>query len=214
MRTLSYTRDSLIRDRPYRGPVTESRWDPDAYLESMRAEVPVFDELQERAAAATAGEASALLELGIGTGETARRVLAAHPGAHLTAVDSSPEMLGRAKELFPDADLRLARLEDPLPPGPFDLVYSTLAVHHLDGAGKRDLFQRVAAALVPGGRFVLADVVVPEDPADQQIEIDWVMDLPDTLEDQLDWLRDAGFEATPAWTFKDLAVIVATRRSD
>jgi tRNA (cmo5U34)-methyltransferase len=196
------------------GRVTEWRWDPDAYLESMRTEVPMFDELQERAAATTAGGASELLELGIGTGETARRVLAAHPGAHLTAVDSSPEMLGRAKELFPDADLRLARLEDPLPPGPFDLVYSTLAVHHLDAASKRDLFRRVAAVLRPSGRFVLADVVVPGDPADQQIEIDWVMDLPDTLDDQLEWLREAGFEATPTWTCKDLAVIAATRRSN
>jgi tRNA (cmo5U34)-methyltransferase len=194
--------------------VTEWRWDPDAYLDGMRAEVPMFDELQERAAAATAGDASRLLELGIGTGETARRVIALHPGAHLTAIDSSPEMLGRAKESFPDADLRLARLEDPLPSGPFDVVYSTLVVHHLDRAGKRDLFGRVAAVLAPGGRFVLADVVVPSDPADQQIEIDWVMDLPDPLEDQLQWLRDAGFEATPMWTFKDLAVVEATHPSN
>ena len=198
---------------PYGDRVTQWRWDPDTYVESMRAEVPMFDELQERATAATAGDASALLELGIGTGETARRVLALHPGAHLTAIDSSPEMLARAKELLPDADLRLARLEEPLPPGPFELVYSTLAVHHLDGAGKRDLFGRVAAVLKPGGRFVLADVVVPDDPADQQIEIDWVMDLPDTLDDQLEWLRRAGFEATPTWTSKDLAVVSATRRS-
>jgi tRNA (cmo5U34)-methyltransferase len=194
--------------------VTEWRWDPDAYLDNMHAELPMFDELQERAAAATAGDASRLLELGIGTGETARRVIALHQGAHLTAIDSSPEMLGRAKELFPDADLRLARLEDPLPSGPFDLVYSTLVVHHLDRAGKRDLFERVAAVLAPGGRFVLADVVVPSDPADQQIEIDWVMDLPDPLEDQLQWLRDAGFEATPMWTFKDLAVVSATHPSN
>jgi tRNA (cmo5U34)-methyltransferase len=192
--------------------MTEQRWDPDAYLDSMHAEIPMFDELQQRAAAATAGDASRLLELGVGTGETARRVLALHRDAHLTAIDSSPEMLDRAKELFPDADLRLARLEDPLPSGPFDLVYSTLAVHHLDGAGKRDLFERVAAVLRPARRFVIADVVVPPDPADRQIEIDWVVDLPDTLEDQLRWLRDVGFDATPTWTFKDLAVVSATRR--
>jgi tRNA (cmo5U34)-methyltransferase len=192
--------------------MTQWRWDPETYLDGMRAEIPMFEEFQERAAAATAGEASRLLELGIGTGETARRVLALHPGARLTAVDSSPEMLDRAKESFPDADLRLARLEDSLPQGPFDLVYSTLAVHHLDGARKRDLFQRVAAVLVPGGRFVLADIVVPPNPADRQVEIDWVIDLPDTLEDQLEWLGDAGFDAAPTWTCRDLAVISATRR--
>jgi hypothetical protein len=31
---------------------------------------------------------------------------------------------------------------------------------------KADLFARIAARLRPGGRFVLGDVVVPEDPAD------------------------------------------------
>ena len=190
---------------------TDWSWNPETYLEQMRAEIPGFEELQERAAAATAGEAKRLLELGIGTGETAHRVLALHPGAALTAIDASPEMLGRARESFPGADLRLARLEDPLPEGPFDVVYSTLAVHHLDAAGKRDLFTRVASVLGAGSRFVLADVVVPPDPADQQIEIDGVMDLPDTLADQLEWLRDAGFHATPTWTWKDLAVVSATR---
>jgi SAM-dependent methyltransferase len=66
--------------------------------------------------------------------------------------------------LFAAADLRVSRLEDPLPGGNFDLVVSALAVHHLDGAGKADLFARVAARLRPGGRFVFGDVVVSDDP--------------------------------------------------
>jgi tRNA (cmo5U34)-methyltransferase len=190
--------------------VTEDVWDPDRYGE-VRDEIPGYGELQEQAAGATAGvDARAILELGIGTGETTRRVLAYHSQARLTAIDSSPSMLQRARETYPGADIRLSKLEDPLPEGPFDLVFSALAVHHLDGAGKRDLFGRVHTALRPGGRFVLADVVVPENEADQQIEIDWVMDLPDRLDDQLEWLRDAGFDAEPVWTFKDLAVVSAT----
>ena len=59
----------------------------------------------------------------------------------------------------------------PCPTGPFDLVTSALAVHHLDADGKRDLFARIAAALAPGGRFVLGDVIVPEDPADATIPL-------------------------------------------
>jgi tRNA (cmo5U34)-methyltransferase len=105
--------------------------------------------------------------------------------------------------------LRVARLEDALPEGPFDLVYSALVVHHLDGAGKRDLFRRVAAALRTGGVVVFADVVVPEDPEDQQTPIDGEYDRPDRLDDQLEWLREAGFEATPVWVHRDLAVVRA-----
>lgn len=191
--------------------MTDDVWDPDRYAE-VQEEIPGYGRLQEQAADATAGvDAQAILELGIGTGETTRRVLAHHPHARLTAIDSSPNMLRRAREAYPDSDLRLSKLEDPLPEGPFDLVFSALAVHHLDGAGKRDLFGRVRAALRPGGRFVLADVVVPENEADQQIEIDWVMDLPDRLDDQLEWLRDAGFDTEAVWTFKDLAVVQADR---
>src|SRR5712691_2675869 len=153
-----------------------------------------------------------ILELGIGTGETARRVLARHPGARLVAIDSSPAMLDRARSAFPEADLQLARLEDPLPKGPFDLVYSALVVHHLDGAAKRDLFGRVADVLRPEGVFVLADVVVPDNPEDMQIPINWEMDLPDRVDDQLEWLRDAGFDPDPIWIYKDLAIIRAERQ--
>jgi tRNA (cmo5U34)-methyltransferase len=200
------------RIRTYGEAVTEWHWNPETYLDGMLAEIPSYPELQEQAAAATGGiQVRTILELGIGTGETTRRVLERHPGAKLTAVDSSPEMLERARASYPEADLRLSRLEDPLPDGPFDLVFSALAVHHLDGAAKRDLFRRIAGVVRPGGRFVLADVVVPEREEDQQIEIDWVMDLPDRLDDQLEWLRAVGFEAEPAWTFKDLAVIRAIR---
>jgi tRNA (cmo5U34)-methyltransferase len=60
--------------------------------------------------------------------------------------------------------LRVSRLEDAPPEGNFDLVVSALAVHHLDGAGKADLFARVAVRLRSGGRFVVGDLVVPDDP--------------------------------------------------
>jgi tRNA (cmo5U34)-methyltransferase len=70
----------------------------------------------------------------------------------------------------------VGRLHDPLPEGSFDLVVSALAVHHLDGAGKADLFARVADRLRPGGRFVLGDVVVADDPADAVTPIDGVYD--------------------------------------
>ena len=95
--------------------------------------------------------------------------------------------------------------------GPFDLVLSTLAVHHLDAAGKADLFERVAAVLVPGGRFVLADVVVPERPEEAVIPCTPGYDLPDLVPDQLEWLREAGLEPRVAWERRDLAVLVATR---
>ena len=106
----------------------------------------------------------------------------------------------------------MANLTDPLPAGPFDLVVSALAIHHLDGPQKADLFARIAGVLRPGGRFVLGDVVIPDDPADAVTPLTGGHDQPSTLADQLVWLADAGFAATTAWTERDLVVVRADRR--
>ena len=189
--------------------MSQFHFHPDSYLELMRSEVPAYEELQDVVARATAGiEARRLLELGTGTGETARRVLALHPGAELVGIDASDEMLAIAHATV-GGDLRVARLEEALPEGPFDVVFSALAVHHLDGPGKQDLFARVAAALRPGGRFVLGDVVVPERPEDAIAPLTPEFDLPDSTRDQLEWLQGAGFEATLEWSKQDLAVLRA-----
>jgi tRNA (cmo5U34)-methyltransferase len=185
-------------------------FDPVTYIDMIREEVPAYDEFQDAVADATTGvHVERALELGVGTGETSRRVLAVHPGAELIGIDESAEMLAAAASVVEGADLRVARLEDPLPSGGFDLVVSALAVHHLDGSGKADLFARVADRLRPGGRLVLGDVVVPDDPADVVTPIDGVYDKPSSVADQLAWLDAAGLNARVVWARKDLAVIVA-----
>ncbi len=182
-------------------------WDPESYLELMHEEIPGYEELQDAVATAAAGRD--VLELGTGTGETALRVLARNPGARWTGIDASEPMLMRARDRLPGADLRLARLEEALPDGPFDLTVSVLTVHHLDGPGKRDLFRRVADV---SSSFVLGDLVVPEQPEDAAIFVDWEMDVPSSVPDQLAWLDEAGFDAEAAYVRPDLAVFRARRR--
>ena len=198
--------------------MSEVHFEPEGYLERIRDEVRGYDELQERVAAATLGvDARRILELGVGTGETSQRVLELHPAARLTGFDSSAEMLGRARATLPPERveaLTVSRLEEPLPAaGPFDLVISALAVHHLDAAAKRDLFGRVAEALAPGGRFVLGDVIVPERPEDAEIELTPGFDLPDRVDVQLAWLEAAGLSPRIVWSQRDLVVVVADRIS-
>jgi tRNA (cmo5U34)-methyltransferase len=120
-------------------------------------------------------------------------------------------MLAAARRLLPSerVELRVGRLEGELPTGPFDLVASALCVHHLAGSDKAALFARVRDVLEPGGRFVLADVVVPGDLAEAKTPLTPGYDHPSTVSDQLRWLGDAGFEAMVTWAAEDLAVIVA-----
>jgi tRNA (cmo5U34)-methyltransferase len=200
--------------------VTQYHFDPATYLDMMRDEVPAYERLQDAVASASdgvTGEVARVLDLGTGTGETLAAVLARHGRARALGVDKSPGMLDEARRRLAALDaaggveLVVADLADPLPEGTFDLVVSALAIHHLDGPAKAELFTRIAAALRPGGRFVLGDVVVPSDPADAVTPLTPEHDQPSRLDEHVDWLRAAGFTAAVAWTERDLAVIAADR---
>lgn len=130
-------------------------WKPEIYLERIRAEIPGYDELQDQAVAAVPSSPERVLELGMGTGETTRRLIEAHPEAWVIGLDSSPDMVFRARREYDD--VQLARMEDPLPDGPWDLVISVLSVNQLNDEQRRNLCRQVknqARALVIGDVFV------------------------------------------------------------
>jgi tRNA (cmo5U34)-methyltransferase len=194
--------------------VSQFHFDPATYADLMRAEVPAYARLQEAVAAASTGVAvSSVLDLGTGTGETLAVVLRRHRGSTAVGIDENEAMLDAARTRLDgfSVELRVAQLTEPLPAGPFDLVVSALAIHHVDGPGKAALFARVARVLRPGGRFVLGDVVVPADPADAVTPLTADHDRPSTLADQLRWLADAGLDAVPTWSARDLVVVRADR---
>jgi len=195
---------------------SQYHFDPDTYLAMIREEVPDYDTLQSEigrlVCESNAGDAPRVLDLGGGTGSTSRAVLDARPGARVVLVDENSEMLAVARDFLPAAGIEqtvVADLAEPLPAGPFDLVVSALAVHHLDGAQKRALFASVRDLLASGGRFALADVVVPVEPDDAVTPLSPGYDKPDTEADLLAWLRAAGFRAETVWARRDLAVFVA-----
>jgi tRNA threonylcarbamoyl adenosine modification protein (Sua5/YciO/YrdC/YwlC family) len=207
----------VVREGPVPAAVLEHalmhqfHFDAATYAEVIRADVPAFDRFEDAVAEASGAGARHVLELGTGTGETTRRLLERHLEATVVGIDESVAMLDAARRRLPAerVDLRVSRLEDSLPDGPFDLVVSALCVHHLPGAGKAELFTRIAGVLAPGGRFVLGDVIVPEDPIATRSPLTPGYDHPSPLAEQLTWLRDAGFEARVCWSEGDLVVLAA-----
>jgi tRNA (cmo5U34)-methyltransferase len=138
-------------------------WKPEVYLERIRAEIPGYDNLQDQAMAAIPFPPERVLELGMGTGETTRRLIEAHPDAWVVGLDASPDMVFRARQTYDD--VQLARMEDPLPDGPWDLVISVLSVNQLDDEQRQNLCRQVkgqARSLVIGDVFTekqLTDLV-------------------------------------------------------
>jgi tRNA (cmo5U34)-methyltransferase len=174
----------------------EFSWKPDEYLDLIKEEIPRYEELQDQAIAAIPFAPERVLELGMGTGETTRRLLEAYPDSWVIGLDSSPDMVYRAREMYDD--VQLARIEDPLPDGPWDLVIGVLSIHHLTAEQKRELFRRVrehSRALVIGD-LVRAEV--------QVAPVEEGYDFPETATDLAEW---SGGEVT--WTADDLAVVRA-----
>jgi tRNA (cmo5U34)-methyltransferase len=195
---------------------SQFHFDPETYLGMIRTEVPHYDTLQAEIGTAARGwtgtGAPRVLDLGAGTGSTSAAVLDAQPAARLVLVDENPGMLAAARDVIPAANIEqvvIADLSDPLPGGPFDLVVSALAIHHLDPAAKRALFGAIYDRLGPAGVFALADVVVPEDPAAGVTPLTPDYDKPDRADELLAWLRAAGFRAECTWSAPDLAAFVA-----
>jgi tRNA (cmo5U34)-methyltransferase len=176
--------------------MAQSDWKPDTYPELIRSEVPRYDELQEQAIAAIPFAPERVLELGMGTGETTRRLIEAYPEAWVIGLDASADMVFRAREIYDD--VQLARMEDPLPEGPWDLVIGVLSIHHLRGEQKKNLFRQVREH---ARSFVIGDIVR----ADVEVApIEEGYDFPESASDLAEW---AGGEIV--WEADDLAVVRA-----
>jgi tRNA (cmo5U34)-methyltransferase len=115
-------------------------------------------------------------------------------------------------------DLNDPAWRDALPAGRYDAIVSGLAIHHLPPERKHTLFAELLALLEPGGMFVNMDYVAIDGPLrglfdeemlaaavrddrerggthpEHELDLDDDADRPDAVEDQLHWLRDAGFE--------------------
>ncbi|HEV7567539.1 MAG TPA: class I SAM-dependent methyltransferase [Microbacteriaceae bacterium] len=171
-----------------------------------------YDQAQQEIVRASADlEVSRMLDLGVGTGETSRRLLEAHPAARAACLDESQHQLDAAANVLgARAELRLGRFQDRLPEGPFELIVSAFALHHVDEASKRDLFPRVAERLSAGGRFVLADVVEPDAPVSEPTPLDRAHSVVSRTDDLLDMLRHSGFQPEVRWAEHDLVVIAAS----
>ncbi len=210
------------------------------YDASRRRLVPSFEPFYGTAVEAiglTGLSPRRVLDLGAGTGLLSQFVRAAYPEAELTLLDGSAPMLDRARDALGEERVTYlhADLGDPLPAGPWDAIVSSLAIHHLADAAKRQLMARIHAALAPGGVFVNAEQVAGPTGRLTALYADWHerraraagsddaewsaalgrmrFDRHASVEDQLAWLRAAGF-ADADCVFRDprFAVLVALKR--
>ncbi|KUG20376.1 MAG: class I SAM-dependent methyltransferase [Methanomicrobiaceae archaeon] len=109
-------------------------------------------------------EPASILELGSGTGFVTEQILARCPEAEITCIDMTPEMLAvaRAKPALSAVRFIEGDFRDVWPEERFDVVFSTLCLHHLTDADRTAVIRRIRATLNEEGRFINGDVFKPE----------------------------------------------------
>lgn len=139
--------------------------------------------------------------LDIGGGPlTYARAFAAR-GATVTVLDL-PEVAAAARNaLSPGENIRLVAgdFTVALPDGPFHLAYLGSICHIYGEKENRALFQRVAAALVPGGRIAVTDLVRGRHPFAAVFAVNMLVNTQTggtwTRDEYANWLAGAGFES-------------------
>jgi tRNA (cmo5U34)-methyltransferase len=187
-----------------------------------------------------------VVDLGAGTGAAARTIMDAFPRCRAILADYSPQMMAQGATELPRYEGRYKYVEFDLAhggswpaaiPDQVDAVISSLAVHHLNDARKRQLFREIHGHLAPGGWFLNYDPVRTDDPI---VEAAWhrVEDRRDPsaadkrhhrspeeqlrwenhtrymipLEPQVAYLREAGFDGVDVYWRELEYVIYGGRR--
>jgi tRNA (cmo5U34)-methyltransferase len=197
------------------------------YDRTRRQYIPCFDDFYSTAIELIPHDRQApikVLDVGAGTGLLSGMVAAAFPKAAITLVDISSEMLSKAQARFAaNPNIEYSALDFVNAPivGRYDVVISALALHHTPQDKLKGVFVKIFNALENGGHFINADQTLGSTPeneekyaqawlngvkskgcTDQDIDVAierMKADKTATMQDQLNWLSEAGFRQVDCW---------------
>lgn len=211
----------------------------DEYDARIRTFVPFYEEMIHSVADALhliRAPRPTVVDLGIGTGALARACLALRPDVRIIGIDVDPDMLVAARaRLGGDDDVQLVEasfVDHALPVA--DAFVACIALHHIrEPAAKRSFYGRVFECLPPGGILVSGDCFpgalpelarwqreawlthlersYPRAEAEAYLQAWAEEDMYFALDDELTWLRQAGFQPEVWWRREGFAVVAAVR---
>jgi tRNA (cmo5U34)-methyltransferase len=214
------------------------------YTEKISRWVPYYKEMVGSIAARLPEGFSAgdILDFGAGNGNVTALLLNRFPYARFTLLDASPDMIGECRcrfEQFPHFQYSQAYFQEAdFPNRSFDLIAAGLSLHHLAASEKPPVFKKIYDWLRPGGCLSYSDLFVDrnEEPGHSQViadwkrdafnlgttheEWDWIMDHygkydhPDSFDQQIQWLNNAGFQdVLITWSLNSWGNVLARKRN-
>ncbi|GAB3253624.1 trans-aconitate 2-methyltransferase [Nocardioides dilutus] len=121
-------------------------WDPDRYMTYADERGRPFVELVSRVAAVSPHR---VVDLGCGPGNLTALLAARWPGATVTGLDSSPEMIEAARRDVPGLEFEVADLRGWRPDEQVDVLVSNATLQWVPG--HLDLLPALVATVAPGG---------------------------------------------------------------
>lgn len=189
----------------------------------MKLALPRYDEIFSTALELVpfeTNEAVEVLDLGAGTGLFSQHIFSKYPQAEFVLCDLAPKMLEVAKERFHQYrgqfEYIVTDYRDYQSSKRFDLVISSLSIHHLADKEKKKLFRDVYRVLNETGIFINVDQIkgptldiqnmywenwlekvrksgAEEEKIQASVQRRTEYDKDALLLDQLNWLSEAGF---------------------
>jgi len=111
-------------------------------------------------------ESSYVLDFGCGTGTLIKMILEKYPGIDIVGIDIDPGILQIAREKLNQYGASLVGYDGitiPFSDGAFDIVVTSLAIHHISTDRKVPLFRELNRILKPDGRLSILDFAIPND---------------------------------------------------
>ena len=215
----------------------EHIWDADVYDETIKTLIPHYDEILETLISLlpySEREEVSMADLGCGTGTLALKIKSRFPHARITCLDYDREMIEVSKKKLnshSDIIYVVSDFSEYEPEESFDAVFSSLALHHIQGSSaKRENYSKIFRLISPGGIFINADVVAGPSKRLEKLYLQkWVEfeqkhysskeiheeilsrmyhpGILTPLKPQLDWLQEAGFiNVDVVWKYFHYAV--------
>lgn len=199
------------------------KYEAEKYEDDICRSIPGYEEMHQKiesiiAEYAASNKVDSVLDLGVGTGLTAERLLKFMPDATMTAVDFSEQMLKGAEKRLTGAKAKfLIGDYSEIDFGKdYEVITSVIGLHHQNDEGKKKMFKKIYNALKPGGIFIFGDLVTYEDEnkakeneekhfqflrenaRDEESLREWehhhrTQNLLAPAERQVEWLKEAGF---------------------
>ncbi len=191
------------------------------YTRDMQGCVPHYDTLLGCFAQGYSIDtiANNILDFGSGNGNVTEQLLKAFPKADYHLLDASNEMLAICKKRFHNNKIQLVNAyfqEYQFPVNFFEIIAAGFSLHHCTTAEKNTLFKKCYKALKQGGVLAISDLMIQKSsPVHSKLiaqwgtlvnsnfpdgeKWKWIMehydeyDKPDSLEQHLEDLKNAGF---------------------